>query len=270
MQLIGQKSNLGIINKWNNLPPFIIITGDEHTGKTHLTLYLCQKFGLHYKLMKNGINDVRKLIDVMKPGSNTVYHFKNFHTSSIRAKNALLKITEEPVLGNYIVITGSSQLKTLESRGRKIVMEPYSQEEVCEYMSPYYNNTELQNKLYMAGFNTPAKVETYKQYEHIEPLLNYTYDIFGKITYLTVDDIIVMLHSFESKYEGVDACLLFLTMLINIIESNIKTKHFYSYYDILNILIQSRKSLVREPTLNRKFLLYRTFYNIYLLGVVKQ
>ena len=122
----------------------------------------------------------------------------------------------------------------------------------------------------MAGFNTPAKVETYKQYEHIEPLLNYTYDIFGKITYLTVDDIIVMLHSFESKYEGVDACLLFLTMLINIIESNIKTKHFYSYYDILNILIQSRKSLVREPTLNRKFLLYRTFYNIYLLGVVKQ
>lgn len=270
MLLIGQKSNLEMINKWNSLPQFVIIKGDEHTGKSYLNLYLCQKFGLHYTRMNNGIGDVRKLLDIMQPDSNVLYHFKDFHTASIRAKNSLLKITEEPIRGNYIVITGSTQLKTLQSRGREIVMSPYSRDEMIEYMSRYYSDITLRDRLYVAGFNTPAKVEIYKQYEHIEPLLNYTYEIFDKLTFLSIDEIIFMLHRFESRYDKVDACLLFLNMLINIVEYNIKEKHFYSYYNILSILIKSKQSLMYEPTLNRKFLLYRTFYDIYLLGVVKQ
>lgn len=138
MQLIGQESNLDIISKWQTLPQFIIITGDKHTGKTHLTLYLCQQYNLQYVLMKNGINDIRKLLDVMKPNSNTLYHFKNFDSASIRAKNSLLKITEEPLPGNYIVITGGSQLKTLESRGRKLIMAPYSKDLMISYLQKYF------------------------------------------------------------------------------------------------------------------------------------
>lgn len=44
MQLIGQKSNLDIINKWETLPQFIIIQGDKHTGKSYLALYLSSIF----------------------------------------------------------------------------------------------------------------------------------------------------------------------------------------------------------------------------------
>lgn len=271
MQLIGQKNNLEIINKWEILPQFIIITGEVHTGKTNLVLYLCKKFGLSYVLMKNGINDVRKLIDIMKPNSKVLYHFKDFDNASIRAKNALLKITEEPIPGVYIVITGGSQLKTLESRGRKIVMEPYSSFEVIQYMKPYFDNEKLCMDLYKAGLNTPAKVELNRKYEALEPLLQYTQEIFNKITYLSIDDVIFMLNKFQSRYnEGVDACLLFLNMLISIIETSILENQFYSYYDILHILLDSRRSLLKEPTLNRKFLLYRTSYKIYLLGVIKQ
>lgn len=270
MLLIGQKTNLELINRWDTLPQFMIIKGDKHTGKSYLTLYLCQKFGLHYTRMNNGIGDVRKLLDIMQPDSNVLYHFKDFHTASMRAKNALLKITEEPIRGNYIVITGGTQLKTLESRGRELVMSPYSQDEMVEYMTPYYNDSGLRNRLYIAGFNTPAKVEMYKKYEHIESLLNYVFDIFDKLTFLSIDEIIFMIHRFETKYDDIDACLLFLNMLINVIEYNINVKHFYSYYNILNILIKNKQNLIYEPTLNRKLLLYRTFYDIYLLGVVKQ
>ena len=43
MQFVGQEANLKIIDKWSKLPNFIIIQGDEHTGKTYLTKYICEK-----------------------------------------------------------------------------------------------------------------------------------------------------------------------------------------------------------------------------------
>lgn len=270
MQLIGQESNLELIKNWGTLPQFIIIQGDKHTGKTYFISYLCNIFKLHYVRMNNGINDVRSLLDAMVPDSNTIYHFKDFDSASLQAKNALLKITEEPIRGNYIIITGSSQLKTLESRARKIIMAPYKESDVKQYMKKYYIPTVI-DKLYIAGCNTPAKVNMYKNYEHIDALLNYVFYIYEHITYISLDEIISMLSRFESRYdkEGIDSCLLFLTLLINVIEYNIKKDNYYSYYKILSILIQSKNMLRKEYTLNRKFLLFRTFYDIYLLRNVK-
>ena len=48
MYIIGQHENLESINKWKDLPNFLIIQGDRHMGKSYLTLYLCEKFKLHY------------------------------------------------------------------------------------------------------------------------------------------------------------------------------------------------------------------------------
>lgn len=263
MQLIGQKNNLELIEKWNSLPNFIIIQGDEHTGKSYFTLYLCNKFGLRYNKVKNGVNNVRSVIDLMGRDSKMLFHFDNFDSASIQAKNALLKITEEPVPGNYIVITGGPQIKTLESRARKIVMEPYILDEVSDFMDMHFK-TAQKNLLFDAGINTPAKIQYYKKYEHINDLLNYAYDIFNCITYIDDSHIIPMLSMFEDRYDNdsIDACLLFLNMLINIIETNIKFKKYFSYHEILHILLDAKKSLVREPTLKRKMLLFKTFNKI--------
>ena len=173
MQIVGQKHNLELINSWETMPPFTIIQGDRNTGKTTMVLYMCEHFDLKYVKMKNGVNDVRQLIKYMTPNSNTIYHFKDFDKASIQAKNALLKITEEPIVGNYIVITGNTQIKTLESRARKLVMSAYSLEEMTSYMQKYYENYEIQKKLYMAGLNTPSKIDKYSKYEAIIPLLDF-------------------------------------------------------------------------------------------------
>lgn len=265
MQLIGQKHNLAIIDKWQDLPNFIIIQGDNHTGKTNMVLYLCQKYKLFYKKMNNGVKDIRSLITIMKPNANTIYHFKNFNEATIQAKNALLKVTEEPVPGNYIVITGGPQIKTLESRARRLIMEPYELSDMKTYMAKYYADSDFQDKLFAAGFNTPAKVQYYKKYEKIQGLLDFAYEVFQQITYLSPDHIISMLARFEAWYDkaDIDAVLLFLSLLINIIEYNINTNHYYSYNSILKILLQGKKQLVREPTLNRKMLLFKIFYAIY-------
>ena len=78
MQLIGQKHNLEIIDKWEELPQFLIIQGGPNTGKKYLTLYLCKKFGLRYSPMKNSVKNVRQLVEYMSPDKNEVYHFDNF------------------------------------------------------------------------------------------------------------------------------------------------------------------------------------------------
>lgn len=269
MQLIGQKSNLEIINKWKALPNFIIIQGDRHTGKTYLTTYLCEKFGMHYVAMKNGIADIRSLLELMVEGSNAVYHFKDFDKASIQAKNALLKITEETPVGNVIIITGSSQIGTLESRAIKLVMSAYTEDEMVAYLGKYFS-IDVARKLYKAGINTPAKCMQYKDYEPIEQLLTYAFNIFETLSYISIDNLIMMLHKFEYKYDGIDPCLLFIEMLINIIEYNItyNLNYKYSYQNVLDILVDCKEELIRDTTLNRKMLLYKTFYQIQMLGGV--
>ena len=267
MQLIGQKSNLELINRWKTLPNFIIIQGDRHTGKTHLTTYLCEKFGMHYVAMKNGIGDIRSLLDIMVENSNAVYHFKNFDKASIQAKNALLKVTEETPAGNVIVITGSSQIGTLESRAIKLVMSAYTEAEMVEYLSKFYT-FDVARRLYLAGIDTPAKYMLYKDYDQIEQVLNYAFSIFETLSYVSIDTIIMMLHKFEYKYDDMDPCLLFLEMLINIIEYNINNNlnYKYSYHNVLDLLIECKEDLLKDTTLNRKLLLYKTFYQIQALG----
>ena len=265
MQLVGQENNIDIINKWSTMPNFVIIQGENHSGREFMTLYFCNKFKLHYVPVKNSVKEVRALINVMSPNSNTVYHFKNFDTATLQAKNALLKVTEEPVPGNYIVITGGPQLPTLESRARRIIMEPYKLEDMVKYMDPYFSKDVNKEQLYIAGINTPAKVEYYKKYEKLQNLLTYTLDVFNKITYITPNDFIAMLGNFENRYDAdkTDACLLFINMLIKLTEHKIQTNHYYSYRYILDCLLDGKKQLLRENTLNRKLLIFRIFYNIY-------
>lgn len=268
MQIIGQETNLDIINRWSTLPNFIIIQGEEHSGKNHLVLYLCDKYKLRYVKVDKSVKSVRNFIANLSPYSNNLYHLDNFDDASLQAKNALLKCTEEPIIGNYIVITGGHQLKTLESRAKKLVMEPYTLEQVSEYMRPFYPDKDEQQKLYIAGINTPAKVNYYKQYEHIQGLLNYAYEVFESITYISPNTIIPMLSRFEARYDNgkTDSCLLFLNMLINIIKYKIENNGYYSYKNILDILLEGKYMLQNEYTLNRKFLLFRIFSDIYKLG----
>lgn len=265
MQFIGQEANLDIINKWNTLPNFMIIQGDAHTGKSYFVLYLCHKFKLHYVAMKNSVSTVRNLINDMVPNNNTVYHFKDFHTASIEAKNALLKITEEPIPGNYIIITGGPQIKTLESRATRLIMSPYSKNENCKCLQAYFEDIAVQNKIIESGIDTPAKIEYYREYEKLEALIDFAYEIANKITFISPESIAVIMSRFENRYDNVDIVLLFLNIVVHLIENKMKTDTKFSYKGIFEILLQGKKSLIRQPTLKRKMLLYKIFYQIYIL-----
>lgn len=264
MQFIGQKENMEMINKWTSLPNFLIIQGDQHMGKRYLTIWLAEKFNLSYRELNKSVGSIRDTIAKLRSNDNILYHLDNFESASLAAKNALLKVTEEPIKGNYFVITGGPQIKTLESRARRIIMSPYTREELSIFLDKYYPDKQLQNRLIIAGINSPAKILYYKDYEALEPLVNYAHDIFTKITYITPESILKLLPRFENRYDNkIDATMLFLTMLINIIEYNIKEKGYHSYMNILKILLKGKKELSVQPTLKRKMLLFDIFYNIY-------
>lgn len=267
MQLVGQKQIMDIIDKWEELPNFLIIQGPRHYGKTYLLIYLCKKFGLHYVKMKNNVSDVRELISLMKKDSNTLYHFKDFDSASLQAKNALLKITEEPKQGNYIAITGNTQIKTLESRAKKLIMAPYVEQDMVLYMNKYFDdlNDEQKRKLYLSGIDTPAKIEYYSKCEQLYEIQSFADNIFNKLTYINALDCMDIYNKFDSKYDTIDNAILFLNMLIKIIENNILDKQFYHYYEILNIIIDGKEKLERDKTLNRKFMIYRIFFQINLM-----
>ena len=263
MQIIGQKHNLEIIDNWKELPQFLIVQGDRNTGKTHFIVHLCEKFNLKYVRIKNSVDDVRNLIDKMTRGSNTVYHFKDFDKASLQAKNALLKITEEPIEGNYIVISGRTQIKTLESRAKKIVMQNYTMEEIVECMKPYYEDEMLRRDLYISGINTPSKVQLYCKYEQLVSMSIIVKELFENITLVSNTECVKIMAMFDIKYDKVDACYLFLDMLIHRIEYKMTHSCIYDYFDILNILITAKESIERDYTLNRKFVIYRAFNSIH-------
>ena len=266
MQLIGQKNNINLINSWTKLPNFTIIQGDKNTGKHYLVLYLCEKFNMHYVKVNNTVKDVRNLINVMEPNSNTIYHLDNFDEASLQAKNALLKITEEPVPGNYIVITGGPQIKTLESRARRILMEPFTYNDLLSCFKSNIPDIDAY-KLFKVGINTPAKIEYYKKYDQLNEVLNLAINTFEKITYITPDTIIPILKEFDDRYDKgiIDKCLLYLDMLISLIENYILNTPYNSYLPILNIIMEYKNKLIKENTLRRKMLIFSMLYEIYIL-----
>ena len=272
MQIIGQSKNLDIINKWKYIPNFIIVQGEHNYGKTYFILNLCDKFKLGYLKVNNAVKDVRDLINIMKPNSNMVYHFKDFDTASTNAKNALLKITEEPIPGNYIIISGGPQIDTLKSRARIILMDPYTIDECYNYMDNINIKKDIQQKLYYAGLNTPSKIKFYNQYEDLERLIDYANKIFERITYINPIDIFELVNMFQNRYEigKPDPVLLFLNILINDIQYSLEHKMYFSYMNILSILIEGRNKLQNDNTLRRKMLLYNIFYNIYNTEIINQ
>lgn len=138
--MIGQIFNRSKIDFWaerNAFPRFIVITGREGFGKATMVKYITDKMK-HYIIYADiSVDSVREVIrnsyNVIAP---TVYIFLNAHKMSAQAKNALLKVTEEPPNMAYFILTSNSMeqlLPTIESRCVHLPLEPYTEAELKEY-----------------------------------------------------------------------------------------------------------------------------------------
>lgn len=140
--MIGQKNNIQTLIQWRcnkSVPRFIIIAGDEGSGRLTFAKAILKTINAKGVIMGNSISDVRDTIEqayyITQP---TCYIFRDADDMKNEAKNALLKVVEEPPNNAYFIMTVQNidnMLGTIRSRGTIIKMEPYSQTElrsVCD------------------------------------------------------------------------------------------------------------------------------------------
>lgn len=140
--MIGQKNNINTLIQWRcnkSVPRFIIISGALGSGRLTFAKAIMHTLKATGIICDCGIDDVRRTIDYAYSYTTpTVYIFRNADDMSLNAKNALLKVVEEPPNNAYFIMTVENidnMLGTIKSRGTVISMEPYSQKElksVCD------------------------------------------------------------------------------------------------------------------------------------------
>lgn len=135
--MIGQKNNIQTLIQWRcnkSVPRFIIIAGDEGSGRLTFAKAILKIINAKGIIMGNSISDVRDTIEqayyITQP---TCYIFRDADDMKNEAKNALLKVVEEPPNNAYFIMTVhniDNMLSTIRSRGTVIKMEPYTMQEL--------------------------------------------------------------------------------------------------------------------------------------------
>lgn len=135
--MIGQKNNIKTLIKWRcnkSVPRFIIISGDIGSGRLTLAKEIMHMLYMPGIINDCKIDDVRRTIDYAYAYTTpTMYIFRNADDMSVAAKNALLKVVEEPPNNAYFIMTVQNidnMLGTIKSRGTVIRMEPYTPSEL--------------------------------------------------------------------------------------------------------------------------------------------
>lgn len=167
--MIGQRGNLEMIDKWvaDGCPQFFCIVGSRGSGKRMLAKYIAEKLKTNYSEVGIKVEDVRDVIDSATRYGG-FYVFADADTMSVNAKNALLKITEEPPKDAYFVVTiqdESSLLDTIKSRAQLIRIEPYSEDELRSYFFQVVDEGDYPEATIITSIaSTPYDVDLLIQY----------------------------------------------------------------------------------------------------------
>ena len=149
--MIGQTMTLQLLQIWkdnNCFPRFIIITGPKGCGKKTLASYITKKYLNAFEVHPgSSVEAVRTSINnSYKCAGTTAYIFEDADKMSSQAKNALLKITEEPPRQAYFIMTVeniNNTLTTLKSRATEIQMESYLYSELASLVDIANDNDRL-------------------------------------------------------------------------------------------------------------------------------
>lgn len=258
MYLVGQEKNKDLIDngKIDN-STFIIIRGPEHYGKTYLVKYIANHYGMHYKLLDNKVDTIRGLVESSdKNNNNCVYHFKDFEKSSPAAKAALLKVAEETPAGTKIIVTTSAYnfLDTLVSRAYNMNIQPYSKENILDYINILSFDETLLNTLindYKMDI-TPSLLRKYKEREDISEIIELcNYTITSLLQGMNLEAIGTISNKFWSN-DDAERVKIFIEILEAGIVSQINGSYKYiraiekTLYQLNKIAISNYKMLIHN------------------------
>lgn len=168
--MIGQKNNLEFIEKLSNdnTPHFIIIVGGKGSGKTTLARIIADKLNATFSICGTKVDNIREVIDTAYGVRDKVlYCIQDGDTMRSEAKNAMLKITEEPPTNAYFILTvtdESTLLATIKSRAIVMFIEPYTESELKEYYKQNYTPADSDCDIVCSIATTPYEVDKIVEY----------------------------------------------------------------------------------------------------------
>lgn len=163
--MIGQSTLQTTIQnmiKHDALPRFIVVTGMQGSGKKTFVDYIHSnidgailfKMGITVDAIRQAITQAHKL-----RGAVGVFLFADADNMSVQARNAMLKLAEEPPNNAYIIMTLediNNTLPTIKSRAIVFEMERYTPQEIIDYADTTYNEN---NDIYGDLCSTPGEVD---------------------------------------------------------------------------------------------------------------
>lgn len=184
--MLGQERLLSTVDRLlkHSAPALTIIVGPESSGKGEVAKYIAKKLNASFTDCGIKADDVRKTINTAyRQSRSAVYMFSNADKMSPTAKNALLKVTEEPPRQAHFVLTltdVNNTLETLRSRGTVLYMQAYTPADILKYCkSSNFRFTEEELAILQEICVTPGEVEQFKDggvadfYSFVETVANY-------------------------------------------------------------------------------------------------
>lgn len=136
--MIGQKRILDKINRWVEVPRFLILNGIKYCGKKELAKYIANKFNLQLILIGVKIDEIREMIKLANNyDTHIIFLIDNGNKMSLGAENTLLKITEEAPNNAHIILSVENKdllLPTIISRGEVFSFQDYLLEDYNQYL----------------------------------------------------------------------------------------------------------------------------------------
>lgn len=203
--MIGQTSTLNTVDYWiktDQVPRFMIISGAIGSGRTTISKEIAKRMRAYVIECELSVDAVREAVkNCYKCSGNTVYLFKDADKMSTAAKNAMLKITEEPPRQAHFIVTvqnPENMLETLRSRATNLQMAPYSAEELDIF---YHDYTHKRNRLIREVCDTPGLMLEMEKID-VEELLEFCNTIVDNIQTVTGVNAFKIVQRIKLKEDG--------------------------------------------------------------------
>ena len=147
---------------------------------------------------------------------------------SVTAKNGLLKVTEEPPVNSYFIMTlqsMSNTLGTIESRGTLFNLDPYTQDELISYRKYKQYSDTFDHIIRDVCTSTGEVDELFKQ--NVDEFYKFAQTVAYQIHIPTTGNIFKISKAIKSKdgEVGYDPVLLFKTVRNLHIKKALETKN---------------------------------------------
>lgn len=157
-----------------NFPRFSILVGPAGSGKRTLAKEFVTGWNSFEAVEYVQLGDVKvdTIRDMIKESYRIPYRYvyviPNADNMSPAAKNALLKVTEEPPNNAYFIMTVEDEnnlLATIKSRGTVFHMDVYTPAEIGDYYTQHYDAN--LDDIIVDVCEVPGDVDLLKSYNHI-------------------------------------------------------------------------------------------------------